>query len=378
VYTRVVDGMTFEAVKVVANETDDNDSWMGQFEPYAYTYANPVVIGQVMTENDAKWSAFWASNGKRFDAPDSRRMVVGKHVGEDPDTTRAPETLGYMVFEAGRASVGALTIEAGITPDIVDGVTELASLWVEPVVSESGTAVVSLGSMDGSDGGWAVHYGGGPFEGGTLAVAVDEDQLQDDERRKNSEQVAYVIVDGFEPPPSPPVVFEKRVVASADDAEEGPRGGVSLTSRDLELVADQTVGLRFTGVDIPAGAIILEAWLQFQSDETGSGAISLTLQGEAVDDAVPFTTRDSDVSDRPRTTASTVWSPPAWPTKYVQGPDQKTSDIRAVIQEIVDRPGWSTGNSLAILVTGTGTRTAESFDRTPSAAPLLHVLYQAP
>ena len=59
-------------------------------------------------------------------------------------------------------------------------------------------------------------------------------------------------------------------------------------------------------------------------------------------------------------------------------PDQKTSDIRAVIQEIVDRPGWSTGNSLAILVTGTGTRTAESFDRTPSAAPLLHVLYQAP
>ena len=49
-----------------------------------------------------------------------------------------------------------------------------------------------------------------------------------------------------------------------------------------------------------------------------------------------------------------------------------------MIQEIVDRPGWSGGNDLAIIFTGTGTRTAESYNGKASAAPLLHVLYQAP
>ena len=49
-----------------------------------------------------------------------------------------------------------------------------------------------------------------------------------------------------------------------------------------------------------------------------------------------------------------------------------------MIQEIVDHPGWSSGNAIAIIVTGTGTRTAESFDGKAHAAPLLHGLYQAP
>jgi hypothetical protein len=176
-YTRAADGMTFEAVKVVASETDGHDNWVGQQEFYANTYANPVVIGQVMTENDVNWSAFWASNGRRFSAPSSAKLYVGKHVGEDPDTTRAPETLGYLVFEAGLGTVGAVSVEAGITPDIVEGVVEPENLWIESVASESGTAVVSLGSMDGNDGGWAVRYGTGAFEGLELPVAVDEDQV---------------------------------------------------------------------------------------------------------------------------------------------------------------------------------------------------------
>jgi hypothetical protein len=74
-------------------------------------------------------------------------------------------------------------------------------------------------------------------------------------------------------------IFEKRIDVSADDAEEGPRGGVSLTSSDLELVDDQTVGIRFIDVGVPSGATVLEAYVQFQADETGSGAVSLTLAG---------------------------------------------------------------------------------------------------
>jgi hypothetical protein len=47
-----------------------------------------------------------------------------------------------------------------------------------------------------------------------------------------------------------------------------------------------------------------------------------------------------------------------------------------VIQEIVNRPGWASGNSLVLLITGSGTRTAEAYDGDPSGAPLLKVTYQ--
>jgi hypothetical protein len=44
-----------------------------------------------------------------------------------------------------------------------------------------------------------------------------------------------------------------------------------------------------------------------------------------------------------------------------------------VIQEIVNRPGWASSNSLVLIVTGSGRRVAEAWDSNPAAAPLLHV-----
>jgi hypothetical protein len=51
------------------------------------------------------------------------------------------------------------------------------------------------------------------------------------------------------------------------------------------------------------------------------------------------------------------------------GPDQRTPEIRAVVQEVVSRPNWSAGNALAIIITGTGHRTAKP---TTAFAPPLH------
>jgi hypothetical protein len=173
--------------------------------------------------------------------------------------------------------------------------------------------------------------------------------------------------------------LEVRVAASTDDAEESPTGGVSRASSDLEMVfdggGDQTVGLRFNGVDIPPGSTVTSATIQFQTDETHSGATSLTIQGEATDDALTFSGTNGDISSRARTTSTVPWSPAPWTTKGLAGPDQLTPDIATVIQEIVSRSGWASGNSLAIIITGTGERVAEAFDGVPAAAPLLRVGY---
>ena len=44
----------------------------------------------------------------------------------------------------------------------------------------------------------------------------------------------------------------------------------------------------------------------------------------------------------------------------------------------MNRPGWTANNSIALLITGSGERTAESFDGVAAAAPLLHIEYLLP
>jgi hypothetical protein len=174
------------------------------------------------------------------------------------------------------------------------------------------------------------------------------------------------------------VTTEIRVAANTDDAEERDTGSMHRSSSDLELVfdkGDQTVGMRFNGVNIPRAATITNAYLQFKVDEINSGATSLTIEGEDIDDAVTFSSSKRNISSRPRTTAAVSWSPPPWTTKGETGPDQRTPNIASTIQKIVDRPGWSNGNSLVIIITGTGERTAESFNGDQAGAPLLHVEY---
>ena len=71
-----------------------------------------------------------------------------------------------------------------------------------------------------------------------------------------------------------------------------------------------------------------------------------------------------------------AWSPLPWTTMGEAGPDQRTPDISQIIQEIVSRPDWSSGNSLAFIITGTGKRVAESYNGDQGGAPLLHVEFK--
>jgi hypothetical protein len=64
-----------------------------------------------------------------------------------------------------------------------------------------------------------------------------------------------------------------------------------------------------------------------------------------------------------------------WPTVNAAHPAQRTPNLAAVIQQIVNRPGWASGNALALIVTGSGHRVADSFNGSSTGAPLLHVEY---
>ena len=185
------------------------------------------------------------------------------------------------------------------------------------------------------------------------------------------------------PPDTALNTVEVRVNAGTDDAEERlADNSMYLNSSDLELTfesggggLDQAVGMRFTGVGIPQGATILNAYVQFQVDEVTTGPVALTIQGQNTDNAATFGAASADISSRPATAASVAWSPAAWDTVGAAGSAQRTPDLSTVLQEIVNRSGWASGNALAIIVTGSGKRTAEAFEGDPTGAALLHVEY---
>lgn len=173
--------------------------------------------------------------------------------------------------------------------------------------------------------------------------------------------------------------FETAVSQSSDDAEElVSDGDMYLGSSDLEMVDDsyhggeQIVGVRFQDVDIPSGSIITNAYIIFTRDESTDVDTSLTIHGQASDDPSTFASSDWNISNRSTTVASADWrNIPEW--RSSTGNIRETANLKDVVQEIIDRGGWSADNSMAFIISGSGKRVAESEDG--SAAPRLHIEY---
>jgi len=176
-----------------------------------------------------------------------------------------------------------------------------------------------------------------------------------------------------------------RVSQGSDDAEEitssgSTNGDMDLTST-LQLAQtgsspkkNQAIGVRFQKLRIPQGATITAARLEFEVDATNAAATSLTIKGQAADSTTTFTSTDGNISSRPTTTASVSWS--SVPDLAV---NQKliSPNIAAVVQEIVNRAGWASGNAMSFIISGSGTKNVESYDMEPGAAPLLRVTYSS-
>ncbi len=152
-----------------------------------------------------------------------------------------------------------------------------------------------------------------------------------------------------------------------DDVEETQAGIITYFSSDLEMVYDhyqyisgtpngyQKVGLRFQEVHIPHGAIITNAYIQFRSDEDDQVNAELVVRAENSADAAPFDDNNTlNVSARTTFQDSVYWTPPPWPSSGLSGPDQRTPDLKNLLQQIINRNDWHPGNSVVFKITGTG------------------------
>lgn len=143
-----------------------------------------------------------------------------------------------------------------------------------------------------------------------------------------------------------------------------------------------TVAMRFTGVTIPQGATINSATLQMRgySDYSAPGGrtIKFWVSAQAADNAgaLSSTAGDLNTTARPRTTAALAWNQP-----NVTFNVWNTADVTSIVQEIVNRAGWASGNAIVIIVdTHEDTTTNEwqeysSYDNGSTSAPKLDIDY---
>jgi len=175
------------------------------------------------------------------------------------------------------------------------------------------------------------------------------------------------------------VTITAQVAASSDDANQDG-SALDLTSGTLWLgnassTASSYTGLRFTNLALPPGATINSARLQLYSSQSQWIGISLNLAAEAIGNSPTFSASDPP-SQRSLTTQSVAhqsdvqWLANAW---------YSLDEMAPVIQAVVSRPDWQSGNSLSVILTGTGSpwgrMFALSYDGSPANAAKLIITY---
>jgi len=192
-------GVKMETGKFTSSTTAGRRNWVANAITYQNSYANPVVLGQVMSYNSELWSVFWSRGASATTPPSSTVCQVGKHIGEDLDP-RSAETIGYVILERGSGTIDNRPYAAAVGADSIRGMgnsppyTYGLNLGFTP-----STAIVSQAGMDGDDGGWAVLYGENFVTATGLRLAIEEDWYWDSERSHTTEQVAYMVIGNPQP-----------------------------------------------------------------------------------------------------------------------------------------------------------------------------------
>ncbi|MEX0985643.1 MAG: Ig-like domain-containing protein [Actinomycetota bacterium] len=319
-------------------DADGSDGWTGTWDS-TLTSDGPHAISAVATDTIAQTASSAAS------------VTV--------DNT--PPTEVHITSPAdGQSVVGTIAVMASAT--------DAASV-------EFFRDAVSIGTDTNGADGWSVSWNtAGTSTGAHTLTATATDPAGNE----STSPGVTVTVDN-------PLILEIPIASGTDDAEQKPNRNVVVNSADIDMMTDNNVtftavGLRFTGVNLPADATITNAYIQFTADEARDVPSNLRVRGEKALNPGTFVTAKSNITNRATTDATAAWSSPGWIVRFARTAEQRTPDLSAIVQEIIGQSGWTPGNAVVFIVTGnpSGRLVASSFEGGGGGIPGLHIEYTIP
>jgi hypothetical protein len=166
--------------------------------------------------------------------------------------------------------------------------------------------------------------------------------------------------------------FERTVKSSADISAELNNGPVNFAYQLLDIAAG-TIGIRFNKLDVPRGAHIGNAYLEFTAAEPATQPTVLEIQAELSGNAPAFRPQDGNLTHRDRTNETVRWEPKPW---IAAGDRDRTPDLAPLLEEVVAHAEWQPGNAVVFLIHGWGRRVARAPDEDSRRAPELYVELQ--
>ena len=145
------------------------------------------------------------------------------------------------------------------------------------------------------------------------------------------------------------------VNAKSDDYEEKGGDGSPALEFGFNGSAPNEVGIRFSGITIPVGAVITNAYIEVKADKTTTASANFTIGIQGSENATTFTSA-KDLLGR-KSAGEISWSNVE---PWTVGKTYKSPNLSTLIQQVIGADGVSNG-ALAFLINGSGTRVAESF-----------------
>jgi WD40 repeat protein len=394
---------------------------------------NTQDMTDVAWSPDGKWIAgidslagvlsIWSTTGNNFQLVDTQTIYSGAYIAWSPDSAwlATNSDVGILVYRisstghfdvasryrlglSGTSSVPSLGVAwnpTGTQIAFSDSVNN--KIYIFDAVSSSHNIIQALNiprtpnSLSWSPDGSRLAYGAYGNDGSTVRVVniANSAELAVYPTGK-SEGIEHIVWYGSKlliPTASdnPSIVtapsagnssLTRQVSASTDDVnEEGTTYVENQTVFGIgtgPTASSSYGGLRFNNLAIPRGSTITSARLQFYSTQTITVPLSLQIAAQAIDNAPTFSSSNKP-SQRTLTTArvnhssNVSWNASTW---------YDFNDMASVVQEVVNRSGWQSGNSLAIILRGTGSASnyllTAAFDGGAANAPKLIISYIPP
>jgi hypothetical protein len=143
-------------------------------------------------------------------------------------------------------------------------------------------------------------------------------------------------------------MLNRQVVASSDDGVEVVATVPTTIGTALLMSAvSEHMAIRITDLPYQNGATVSDARLILTIADSSKNDAEGTWYAHDIDDSPTLQHEvDGDIDGRTKTTASVAWTTNDLGTA---GNQATTPNLKALVQEVVDRPGWQPGNNITFL-----------------------------